>query len=169
MNWFRTIRGIIPWLVGLFVVAQLSGVVPSPLAHELPTLNAATQGFSIDDLKQGKVTLINVFASWCAPCAEEQPILMELARNPEIELLGIAYKDQPARTKAYLDRLGNPYKRIGVDPDGRVGIDWGVYGVPETYVVDGSGRIIDKHVGPLTAEAVKQEILPKIRAAGAKS
>jgi cytochrome c biogenesis protein CcmG/thiol:disulfide interchange protein DsbE len=127
----------------------------------LPALYEGADGLAREDLER-RVTLVNFFASWCAPCREEQPELMALAHRPGVTLDGIAYKDKPEESRRFLDRLGNPYSHIGVDNDGTTAIDFGVYGVPETYVIDGSGRIRYRHVGPLTAEDVKAKILPVI-------
>ena len=110
----------------------------------------------------GRVVLVNFFASWCVPCRIEHPLLMQLADATKTPLYGIAYKDKPADTARFLDELGDPYKRVGLDEAGRTGIDFGVYGVPETYVVDKAGRIRLRHVGPLTAEAVAKELKPLI-------
>jgi cytochrome c biogenesis protein CcmG, thiol:disulfide interchange protein DsbE len=127
----------------------------------LPPLYEGTDGLARKDLA-GRVTLVNFFASWCAPCREEQPELMTLAHRPEVTLDGIAYKDKPEDSRRFLDRLGNPYSHVGVDSDGTTAIDFGVYGVPETYVIDGSGRIRYRHVGPLTADDVKAKLFPVI-------
>jgi cytochrome c biogenesis protein CcmG/thiol:disulfide interchange protein DsbE len=135
---------------------------PAP-GFALPGLYDATQGLSRDDLG-GKVTLINFFASWCGPCRAEHAQLTALARRPGVILLGIAYKDKPEDSRRFLDGLGNPFRRIGVDRDGATAIDFGVYGVPETYVVDKGGHIRFRQVGPLTAEDVEQRILPLIKA-----
>jgi cytochrome c biogenesis protein CcmG/thiol:disulfide interchange protein DsbE len=133
---------------------------PAP-DFSLPGLYKTADGLSRRDLS-GPVTLVNFFASWCAPCREEQPQLMALTRQPGVRLDGIAYKDKPEDSRGFLDRFGNPYKRIGVDRSGTTAIDFGVYGVPETYVIDGSGHIRYRHVGPLTAVDVKDKILPLI-------
>ena len=109
-----------------------------------------------------RVTLVNFFASWCVPCREEHAQLMALAHRPGVTLEGVAYKDKPEDARRFLDGLGNPYRRIGVDRNGSTAIDFGVYGVPETYVVDGSGHIRFRQVGPLTAEDVEHKILPLI-------
>src|ERR1700757_3767725 len=127
----------------------------------LPGLYESAHGLTRKDL-EGGVTLVNFFASWCAPCREEQPALVALARRPGVTLDGIAYKDKPEESRRFLDRFGNPYAHIGIDNNGTTAIDFGVYGVPETYVVDGAGRIRLRHVGPLTAADVQQEILPLI-------
>jgi cytochrome c biogenesis protein CcmG, thiol:disulfide interchange protein DsbE len=127
----------------------------------LPGLFETGDGLGRKDLA-GRVTLINFFASWCAPCREEHPQLMVLARQPSVALDGVAYKDKPEDSRRFLDRLGNPFRHIGLDRDGTTAIDFGVYGVPETYVVDGAGHIRYRHVGPLTADDVKEKILPLI-------
>jgi cytochrome c biogenesis protein CcmG, thiol:disulfide interchange protein DsbE len=127
----------------------------------LPGLYDSAEGLSRADLG-GQVTLVNFFASWCAPCREEHAQLMALARRPDITLEGVAYKDKPEDARRFLDGVGNPYRRIGVDRKGTTAIDFGVYGVPETYVVDGGGHIRYRQVGPLTAEDVERKILPLI-------
>jgi cytochrome c biogenesis protein CcmG/thiol:disulfide interchange protein DsbE len=117
-------------------------------------------GFSSADLK-GHVSLVNAFASWCAPCRTEQPVLNALAQSKRVPIYGIDYKDKSEAGLAYLAELGNPYVKIGSDA-GRVGIEWGMYGVPETFLVDRLGRIRYKHVGPLTQEVVERTILPLV-------
>ena len=131
---------------------------------DLPPVKGRTQGLSSTDIR-GEVSLVNVFASWCVACREEHPVFMKLARDGTVPLHGLNYKDQPDDAAEWLDSLGDPYTRTGADINGRVAIDWGVYGVPETYVVDGNGRIAFKHVGPLTPEAIADDILPALRAA----
>jgi cytochrome c biogenesis protein CcmG/thiol:disulfide interchange protein DsbE len=108
-------------------------------------------GFSNEDLK-GRVTIVNVFASWCAPCRQEHPLLVELAKDPSVRLVGINQKDNPDNARRFLGALGNPYSAVGVDPNGRTSIDWGVYGVPETFIVGPDGMIRYKQIGPLTPE-----------------
>lgn len=142
-------------------------VLPSVLidkevpTFDLPPLEGADRpGFSSEDL-EGQVSLVNVFASWCVPCRVEHPILVRLAQQG-VAIYGINYKDQPAKARAWLDELGNPFKAIGADTDGRVAIDWGVYGVPETFVVDREGRIVHRHVGPLQARDLERTILPMV-------
>ena len=112
----------------------------------------------------GQVVLLNFFASWCVPCKAEHPLLMSAPRELGVVLYGIDYKDKPADAARFLAELGNPYGRIGADRDGRVGIDFGVYGVPETYVIDKAGRIRWRHVGPLTPADVTKEIAPLVQA-----
>jgi cytochrome c biogenesis protein CcmG/thiol:disulfide interchange protein DsbE len=112
----------------------------------------------------GRVVLINFFASWCVPCRAEHPLLMNIPRELGVALYGIDYKDKPEDAARFLAELGNPYGRIGADRDGRVGIDFGVYGVPETYVIDKAGRIRWRHAGPLTPADVAKEIAPLVQA-----
>jgi cytochrome c biogenesis protein CcmG/thiol:disulfide interchange protein DsbE len=125
---------------------------------------APVSGFAASDLKAGAPTLVNVFASWCVPCHEEHPILMELAKQPGVRLYGINYKDDPASARRFLGRFGNPFAHVGADTNGRVSIDFGVYGVPETYVIGGDGKIAYRHVGPLTEDVIKEKLLPLLQA-----
>lgn len=125
----------------------------------LNTAGNAVPGFGAADLATGQVTLVNVWASWCGPCRDEHPLLVELAQDPRIRIFGLNQKDRPENARRFLAALGNPYKAVGVDPNGRASIEWGVYGVPETFVVDGRGIIRHKHIGPLT-----REHLPGLRA-----
>ena len=110
----------------------------------------------------GKLTLVNVFASWCGPCRLEHPQLEALAGDSRIRLVGINYKDQPANALRFLGDMGNPYAAIGVDEKGRAAIDWGVYGVPETFVVGPDGTILHKFIGPITEEALTRVVRPEI-------
>ena len=131
---------------------------------DLPSLDGASTGLKSADFI-GRVTVLNVFASWCVPCREEHPVLMELAKDKRFTLAGLNYKDKPENAQRFIADNGNPYAIIGADTSGRAGIDWGVYGVPETYVIGKDGAILYKHVGPLDAEAVKVEILPVVEKA----
>lgn len=141
-------------------------IVPSALidkpapAFKLPPLEEENPGLSEQDLK-GQVSLVNVFASWCLPCRAEHPILMRLAED-DVTIFGLNYKDKPEDARNWLGRLGDPYNQIGVDLDGRVSIDWGIYGVPETFVVDSSGRIRYKHIGPMAPYDLEECIRPVI-------
>jgi cytochrome c biogenesis protein CcmG/thiol:disulfide interchange protein DsbE len=134
-------------------------VVPSALigrtvpAETFPSLLDTVPGFGPDRL-EGRVSLVNVFASWCAPCRVEHPKLMELSERPDLHIVGLNYKDRLPQARSFLAELGNPYDAVGVDPQGRKAIEWGVYGVPETFIVDADGVIRAKHVGPLTDEAL---------------
>lgn len=128
----------------------------------LPAVQGRSLGLSSDDL-QGDVSLVNVFASWCVACRAEHPLLMRLARAGRVPIHGLNYKDEPDNAARWLDRLGDPYTRTGADLDGRVAIDWGVYGVPETFVISKDGRIAYKHIGPITERDMAQKIEPLIR------
>jgi cytochrome c biogenesis protein CcmG/thiol:disulfide interchange protein DsbE len=165
-------------LAGLFWYALQVGDpsrLPSALlgkpvpAFDLPPLEGliadgqTVPGFSSRDLAQGEPTIVNVFASWCVECQVEHPLLLALAKEPDVRLYGIDYKDDAASARRFLGRHGNPYSRVGVDPSGRVAIDLGVYGVPETYVIAGDGKIAYRHVGPLTEQAIKDKILPLLK------
>ncbi len=123
-------------------------------------------GLKTADLTAGQVTLVNFFASWCVPCRIEHPILVELAERDGVRLVGINYKNEPEEARAWLAALGNPYAQIGADTTGRVGIDWGVYGLPETFVIDKQGRIRYRHVGPIDARVLEREIRPRLRELG---
>ena len=137
---------------------------PSP-AFALPGLGVKP-GFASADLA-GKVVLVNFFASWCVPCRVEHPLLMRLAEEGRVTLWGINYKDKPEDASRLLAQLGDPYGRIGVDESGRTAIDFGVYGVPETYVVDKQGRIRYRQVGPISAETWDRVLLPLVKQLGA--
>ena len=143
------------------------GVVPSALigkpvpAFSLPPVKGTALGLSTADLK-GRVSLVNVFASWCVACREEHPLLMRLSERPVVPIYGIDYKDKPDDAARWLAAMGNPYARVGADRDGRVAIDWGVYGVPETYVIDRGGRIAFKQIGPITPAILGGTILPLV-------
>lgn len=134
--------------------------VPIPLAD-----GSAMPGLSTADLMApgpGKVTIVNFWASWCVECRVEHETLKRLKADPRVRLVGIAYKDEPANAAGWLRSMGNPYVATGLDEKGRVGIDWGVYGVPETYVVRADGVITYKFIGPLSDGAVKAVLGPKI-------
>ncbi|MDQ0468265.1 DsbE family thiol:disulfide interchange protein [Labrys wisconsinensis] len=122
-------------------------------------------GLPAGELRSGKVTVVNVFASWCAPCREEHPVLEAFAAGGKARLVGINYKDDPENARRFLGRLGNPYAAVGVDAKGRAAIDWGVYGVPETFVVGGDGTIRYKIVGPLSQEALETVLKPEVEKA----
>ena len=146
-----------------------SALIDKPVPEfDLPAVLGRDRGFATPDLKQGKAAIVNIFASWCGPCRIEHPLWMEVAKQGQVPLHGIDYKDKPENARDWLDRYGDPYALMGADHDGRVGIDWGVYGVPETFVVDGQGRIAFKHVGVMTREILDQTIMPLIRELDAK-
>jgi cytochrome c biogenesis protein CcmG/thiol:disulfide interchange protein DsbE len=167
------------FLVPLFLFLMLAGFlafglkldpreVPSPLidkpapAFRLAQLHAPEQMLSASDLR-GQVWLLNVWASWCAACRQEHPVLVALSKTGQVPLIGLNYKDERSAALDWLAKLGDPYVRSVVDADGRVGIDYGVYGVPETFVIDKQGVIRHKHIGPVTTEALRDTILPKVR------
>ncbi len=127
----------------------------------LPPVLGREEGLSTQDLI-GHVSLVNVFASWCVPCRAEHPLFMELSATDEVPLYGINYKDPPDQARAWLDELGDPYARIGADINGRAGIEWGVYGVPETYVI-ADGTVAYRHVGPITRAILQETLLPIVR------
>jgi cytochrome c biogenesis protein CcmG/thiol:disulfide interchange protein DsbE len=166
-------------LAAIFFIQLRSGedssFVPSVLigreapATNLPPLAGSDlPGLASTDFK-GHVTLVNVWASWCAPCREEQPLLMTLKGDPRFRLTGLNYKDKPENALRFLGEMGNPFAAIGVDEDGRTAIDWGVYGVPETYLVGKDGRILYKHVGPFTEQSITGELMPAVEKAAAGS
>lgn len=143
-------------------------VIPSALIDQpapefsLPPIEGSKgQGFSTADLI-GRVSVVNVFASWCVPCRAEHPLITRLAEMNVANVYGINFKDKPEAALAWLDSLGDPYTKIGADRNGRVSIDWGVYGIPETFIVDKEGRIRYKHVGQVTAKLLENQILPII-------
>uniref|UniRef100_UPI003BAB5A78 DsbE family thiol:disulfide interchange protein n=1 Tax=Stappia sp. TaxID=1870903 RepID=UPI003BAB5A78 len=133
-----------------------------PPVPELTRDGAAVPGVSRADLL-GKVSVVNVFASWCAPCRQEHPLLEELARSGKAQMVGINYKDKPENARRFLGSLGNPYDLVGADDKGRAAIDWGVYGVPETFIVDAAGTIRYKFIGPLSPESYQDVFLPQLQ------
>ncbi len=167
------------YLIPLVIFVALSGVlfvglfgdpsdVPSPFIDkpapefELPRLYQPDQTMSRDEML-GKVWLLNVWASWCVSCRQEHPVFMQLARSGLVPLYGLNYKDEREAATTWLEDFGNPYVASGYDVKGRVAIDYGVYGVPETFVIDKQGVIRHKHTGPVTYEALEKEILPLVR------
>jgi cytochrome c biogenesis protein CcmG/thiol:disulfide interchange protein DsbE len=168
-------------LAALFVIRLYSGdasLLPSALigrqvpAFALPPVEGLPDkpGFSDADLRQGKVTLVNVFASWCVPCHQEHELIVRLSTDPAlgragVRLFGLAYKDDPANIRRFLAGAGDPFTRIGADRKGRTAIDWGVYGVPETFVVKGDGTIAYRFAGPISEDSYRDAILPEIEKA----
>lgn len=134
----------------------------------LPPLEGSNLPALTDAAIRGKLTLVNVFASWCIPCRQEHPLLQELAKDSRITVVGINYKDKQDNALRFLGELGNPFAAIGVDPNGKAAIDWGVYGIPESYLVGADGTILYKKVGPFDARSVERDLLPAITAAAGK-
>lgn len=159
-------------LIVLFVVGlnRNPSYVPSPLLgkpapeFELPRLDDPASTLRRADLL-GDVSLVNVWATWCVGCRQEHPFLVELARRGEVPIFGLNWKDDPALARDWLARLGDPYRATAVDRDGRAAIDWGVYGAPETFLVDASGTVLYKHIAPLSPEVWEREFVPRIRQA----
>jgi cytochrome c biogenesis protein CcmG/thiol:disulfide interchange protein DsbE len=174
----RILLAVLPLLllVGLVAVFALNmdrdpSLVRSVLINKpaptfaLPAVaGTGVEGFDTAAL-QGEVTVVNVFASWCIPCREEHPLLERLKAETGVRIFGINQKDAPENAVAFLTELGNPYQRIGGDADNRVSIDWGVYGVPETFVVNAAGVITFKHVGPISPDSLEKEVIPAIEKA----
>jgi cytochrome c biogenesis protein CcmG/thiol:disulfide interchange protein DsbE len=152
-----------------------AAAIPSALiGHEAPTLalpplDGSTLPALTDAAVKGKLTLVNVFASWCIPCREEHPQLLELSKDSRLNVVAINYKDQPENALRFLGELGNPFKAIGIDPNGTAAIDWGVYGIPESYLVGPDGKILYKRVGPFDALSLKEGLYPAIEKALGKS
>jgi cytochrome c biogenesis protein CcmG/thiol:disulfide interchange protein DsbE len=173
--WAITPLAMFAGLAAIFLYQLLSGrdaaTIPSALigapapATSLPPL----EGMNLPGLESsalaGKVTLVNVWASWCAPCRQEHPILMAVAGRAGVDIAGLNYKDRPENARRFLGELGNPYDAIGVDQSGRTAIDWGVYGVPETFLVGRDGTILWKHVGPFDEKSATEQLLPEIEKA----
>jgi cytochrome c biogenesis protein CcmG, thiol:disulfide interchange protein DsbE len=168
-------RGFVPLAVFGFLVIVLGiGLTLKPREVPSPFIGKPAPAFSLPGLHdenvkvspasmRGQVWLLNVWASWCAPCREEHPLIVAAARDSGVAVVGLNYKDERGAALNWLRQLGDPYKAIAADRDGRAGIDWGVYGVPETFVIDRAGIIRHKVIGPLTADAWAREVLPLIR------
>lgn len=177
--WLLVPLGLFAGLAALFAFALSSGD-PSKLPSALigkpapATAFAALEGlvdgerpvpgFSTGDLAKGEPSVVNFWASWCAPCVEEHPLLGDLRERTGVAIYGVNYKDGAAAARRFLGRYGSPFTAVGVDPAGRGAIEWGVYGMPETFVLNGRGEIVEKHVGPLTAESLASRIIPAIAA-----
>ncbi|MBX8824421.1 DsbE family thiol:disulfide interchange protein [Ochrobactrum sp. SFR4] len=168
-------------LAGIFTWQLLSGKnmqeIPSALIGrdapqtDLPPLEglrladgALVPGLKGADLK-GQVTLVNIWASWCVPCRDEHPQIMKLGQDKRIKVVGLNYKDAPENALVFLNSLGNPYDVVGTDRSGRAGIEWGVYGVPETFIVNREGKIVYKFVGPLSTESLIKQFMPEVEKA----
>ncbi len=167
-------------LVGLFAFALQTGdpsKLPSALigkpapATQFPPVEGLMEadkpvpGFSSAELANGQPSVVNFWASWCVPCADEQPLLVELQRRTGVALYGVNYKDDAVSARRFLGRYGNPFTAVGVDASGRAAIDWGVTGMPETFILNGKGEIVYKHIWPISAQTLESRIIPKFRAA----
>lgn len=141
-----------------------SALIDKPVpAFELPPIEGFDRpGLATADLTDGQVALVNFFASWCIPCRAEHPLLMKLAESGKVRVVGVNYRDRPEDARRWLGQWGNPYGRVGSDLRGRTGIDFGVSGVPETFIVDASGRIRHQHIGPIMPQDLEDEILPLV-------
>src|SRR6185437_113609 len=172
----RRLIFLLPLLLFLVLVGYFARTLTSGHdVHELPSamISKPAPRFDLASLGDGKrltlaelkghPTVINFFASWCVPCRVEHPVLMRLKDENHLTIYGIAYKDDPAASTRLLQTYGDPYQQVGVDRSGSVGLDFGVYGVPETYVLDSAGIIRKRFVGPLTAESVDKELLPLLK------
>ena len=135
---------------------------PVPEFSLPPIEDGPGKGFSSADLKGNGVSVVNVFASWCLPCRAEHPFITKLSKMNVAKVYGLNFKDTPKNALKWLQELGDPYDAIGADPRGRVGIDWGGYGIPKTFVIDGTGKIRFKYVGPLNGDILENQILPVI-------
>jgi cytochrome c biogenesis protein CcmG, thiol:disulfide interchange protein DsbE len=138
---------------------------PAPVVALAALDGIAANGFATGDLGRGKVSVVNFWASWCAPCVQEHPMLIALAAETKVAVYGINHRDQPDAARKFLARYGNPYSAIGVDANGRAAIEWGVYGMPETFVINGRGEVVYKHVGAITLEILQSKVIPAVRAA----
>lgn len=169
-------------LVGLFAFALQTGdpsKLPSALigkaapATQFPPLEGLhvdekpVPGFTSAELATGKPVIVNFWASWCVPCAEEQPLLVDLQKRTGVALYGVNYKDDPVAARRFLGRYGNPFAAVGTDSNGRGAIEWGVYGMPETFVLNGKGEIVFKHVGPISPTSIETKLIPAIARASA--
>ncbi|WP_072369873.1 DsbE family thiol:disulfide interchange protein [Hyphomicrobium sp. NDB2Meth4] len=177
IGWVLTPVLVFAGLVALFAFA-LQGGDPSKLPSALlgkpaPVTEFApleglladekpVPGFTSGELATGKPVIVNFWASWCAPCAEEQPLLVQLQKRSGVALYGVNYKDDPVAARRFLGRYGNPFAAVGTDPKGRGAIEWGVYGMPETFVLNGKGEIVFKHVGPVSVQSIEEKLMPAI-------
>ncbi len=179
-GWLVLPLAIFAGLAGLFALALTSGdpsKLPSALIGKpvpdtaFPALEALladgkpVPGFTSKELASGQVSVVNFWASWCGPCVAEHPLLEELRKRTGVAIYGVNYKDQPSNARRFLGRYGNPFAAVGVDGTGRNAIEWGVYGMPESFVVNGKGEIVYKHVGPISEASLAAKVIPAIEAA----
>ena len=174
-RWLAAIPVVVFLIIAIGLGIGLSGdpaKIPSALIGKpvpdftLPAIpELGVPGFDSASLRAGQVTVVNVWASWCVPCRLEHPLLMELAKRRDIRLVGLNYKDEPENARRFLGTMGQPFAAIGADQTGRAAVDWGVYGVPETFIVDGRGMIRYKWIGPMTPEILSDTIDGEIKKA----
>jgi cytochrome c biogenesis protein CcmG/thiol:disulfide interchange protein DsbE len=148
--------------------ALIGRPAPAVVLAPLEGLNdgaRAISGFDTANLAKGEVSIVNFWASWCVPCVQEHPQLVALKEQTGLNLYGINYKDQAATARRFLGRYGNPFTAVGVDDNGRAAVDWGVTGMPETFIVNGKGEIIYKHIGPISPQSLQSKIIPMVEAA----
>lgn len=165
--------GLFATLVGFFFFSldRDKATLPSPLigkpapAFALPRLDDPSQQVAASDFA-GKPYVLNVWATWCVGCRQEHEALLQIARRGEVPIVGLNWKDDDALAQRWLRELGNPYVTVASDSEGRTAIDWGVYGAPETFLIDASGKVIYKHIAPLTLDIWEREFLPLVRQAG---
>lgn len=163
---------IVTVMFGLFLVMLTSGRNPKELdsvligkpapTFNLKSLSERSDNLTAYDLKTGQPVLVNFFASWCVPCRAEHENLIELTQEYGIPIIGIAYKNEPDQARAFLVELGNPFAKTGIDLDGRVGIEWGVSGVPETFLIDADGIVRYRHWGPIVGDSLERRMLPEL-------
>ncbi|MBB4653413.1 cytochrome c biogenesis protein CcmG/thiol:disulfide interchange protein DsbE [Aminobacter niigataensis] len=166
---FAGLAFVLAWGLNRNAADIPSALIGKPVPEfSLPPVEGRTLGLSSANLV-GEVSLVNVFASWCVACREEHPLFVRLAADKRVPVHGLNYKDRPEDAAKWLNTLGDPYTRTGADLNGRVAIDWGVYGVPETFVVSADGRIAYKHIGPVTEKALNDTILPLVERLRAKA
>ncbi len=170
--WLRFVPLAVALIIGAFLLVGLGlrpKEIPSVMigkaapVFELPALPGRPKGLKTADLK-GQVSLVNVFASWCVSCRAEHPLFMKLKEQDILPVHGLNYKDEGPAAMEWLRRYGDPYDRVGADLKGRVGIDWGVYGVPETFLINTEGRIVCKHIGPVMEADLRDKLIPAIKA-----
>lgn len=154
--------GRVASVVPSVLIGRQAPQTPLPMVQGLPAITGEqAPGFDPAQF-QGKITVVNFWASWCGPCREEHPYLVAMAEDPRIQVFGVNYKDRPAQAIRFLRQLGSPYAAIGADDNGRTAIEWGVYGMPETFLVGPDGTIVDKHVGPVNAQTLTDKFMPQI-------
>lgn len=165
---FLALTGGDPSRLPSTLIGRPAPVIALPALEGLNDGARPIGGFSSADLAAGEASVVNFWASWCVPCVQEHPQLVALKERTGVKVYGVNYKDQAATARRFLGRYGNPFVAVGVDANGRAAIEWGVTGMPETFIVNGKGEIIYKHIGPISAETLESKIIPMVRAAAAR-